>query len=167
MGAYTKVCFAYKIVVRQLGRNEIEISKIIMTEEELSYIKEFQNIQKERNEKYIIYLKTVTPMAVGFLGIMLSLADTEKMSCMKHFFYSIIITSTALGILASLIMLFGEILSLTVLRDKIHDKALQLQDGIRNNDILESDIKWMQIFHYIWVFSFVFALVSATLYSWF
>ena len=138
-----------------------------MTEEELSYIKEFQNIQKERNEKYMIYLKTVSTMAVGFLGIMLSLADTEKMSCMKQLFYSITTTATALGILASLIMLFGEILSLTVLRDKIHDKALQLKDGIRNNDILEADIKWMQIFHYIWVFSFLSALVSATLYSWF
>ena len=139
----------------------------MITEKERAYINEFHSIQNERNEKYMIFVKTVTTMAIGFLGIMLSLADTEKMSCMKHLFYSITITSTALGILASLIMSFGEILSLTDLRNNIRDKALQLKDGIDNGISPETDIKWFEIFHYIWVFSFVFALVSATLYSWF
>ena len=115
----------------------------------------------------MVYVKNVTPMAIGFLGIMLSLADTEKMNCMKHLFYSITITATALGILASLVTSFGEILSLTDLRNNIRDKALQLKDGIDNGIPPESHIKWLQIFHYIWVFSFVCALVSATLYSWF
>ena len=139
----------------------------MITEKERAYINEFHSIQNERNEKYMIFVKTVTTMAIGFLGIMLSLADTEKMSCMKHLFYSITITSTALGILASLIMSFGEILSLTDLRNNIRDKALQLKDGIDNGIPPESHIKWLQIFHYIWVFSFLCALVSATLFSWF
>ena len=139
----------------------------MFSEKEKAYIKEFRSIQQERNEKYMVYVKNVTPMAIGFLGIMLSLADTEKMNCMKHLFYSITITATALGILASLVTSFGEILSLTDLRNNIRDKALQLKDGIDNGIPPESHIKWLQIFHYIWVFSFVCALVSATLYSWF
>ncbi|MFV8355479.1 hypothetical protein ACNQGB_04765 [Flavobacterium sp. XS1P32] len=139
----------------------------MFSEKEKAYIKEFHSIQKERNEKYMVYVKTVTPMAIGFLGIMLSLADTDKMNCMKHLFYSITITATALGILASLITSFGEILSLTDLRNNIRDKALQLKDGIDNGTPPETDIKWFEIFHYIWVVSFVCALVSATLYSWF
>ncbi|RTY86743.1 hypothetical protein EKL32_27245 [Flavobacterium sp. GSN2] len=139
----------------------------MFTEKEQAYIKEFHSIQKERNEKYMVYVKTVTPMAIGFLGIMLSLADTDKMSCMKHLFYSITITATSLGILASLITSFGEILSLTDLRNNIRDKALQLKGGIDNGIPPVTDIKWFEIFHYIWVFSFVCALVSATLYSWF
>lgn len=139
----------------------------MLTEKDKSYIAEFHRVQKERNEKYMAFLKNIIPIAVGFLGIMLSLADTEKMNCMKHLFYSITITSTALGILASLIMSFGEILSLTGLRNNIRDKALQLKDGIDNGIPPETDIKWFEIFHYIWVVSFVCALVSATLYSWF
>jgi uncharacterized membrane protein len=139
----------------------------MITEKEQAYINEFHSIQKERNEKYMIFVKTVTTMAIGFLGIMLSLADTEKMSCMKHLFYSITITSTALGILASLTTSFGEIISLTGLRNKIRDKALKLRDGIDIEVPLSNDIKWFEMFHYIWVFSFVCALVSATLYSWF
>lgn len=138
-----------------------------LTETQRDYIKEFHSIQKERNEKYMAYVKTITPMAIGFLGIMLSLADTEKMNCMKHLFYSITITATALGILAALIASFCEIIFLTDLRNKIRDKVFQLQDGIDNGIPPATDIKWFEIFHYIWVFSFVCALVSATLYSWF
>jgi len=138
-----------------------------LTETQRDYINEFHKIQDERNEKYITYLKTVTPMAVGFLGIMLSLADTEKMNYTKHLFYSITTSSTALGILVSLIMMYGEITSLTRLRNKIRDRALKLQDEVHNEKILEVDIKWLAKVHYIWVFSFVCALVSATLYSWF
>lgn len=138
-----------------------------MTEQEKSYIAEFHRIQNERNEKYKIYLKNITTMAVGFIGIMLSLADTDKMNCMKHLFYSITITSTALGILASVIMSYGEIISLTSLRDKIYDKVKQPQDDNWKEIRISSDIKWFEIFHYIWVFSFVVALVSASLYSWF
>lgn len=138
-----------------------------LTETQRDYIKEFHSIQKERNEKYMAYVKTITPMAIGFLGIMLSLADTEKMNCMKHLFYSITITATALGILAALIASFCEIISLTDLRNKIRDKVFQLQGGIDNGIPPATDIKWFEVFHYIWVFSFVCALVSATLYSWF
>ena len=139
----------------------------MITEKERAYINEFHSIQNERNEKYMIFVKTVTTMAIGFLGIMLSLADTEKMSCMKHLFYSITITSTALGILASLITSFGEIISLTGLRNKIQDRALKLRDGIDIEVPLSNDIKWFEMFHYIWVFSFLCALVSATRFSWF
>ncbi len=139
----------------------------MITEKERAYINEFHSIQNERNEKYMIFVKTVTTMAIGFLGIMLSLADTEKMSCMKHLFYSITITSTALGILASLITSFGEIISLTGLRNKIQDRALKLRDGIDIEVPLSNDIKLFEMFHYIWVFSFLCALVSATLFSWF
>lgn len=138
-----------------------------MTEKERNYIKEYHRIQKERNEKYMTYLKTVTTMAVGFLGIMLSLADTGKMSCIKHLFYSITVTSTTLGILASLIMIFGEIISLTMLRNNLHDKAKELLEG--NNDLIfsSSDPKGYKIVHFFWIFFFVVSLVSATLYSWF
>lgn len=139
----------------------------MLTEKDKAYIAEFHKVQNERNEKYMTYVKTVTTMAVGFLGILLSLADTEKMNCMKHLFYSITITSTALGILASLIMTFGEIISLTGLRNNIRDNALQSRDGIDTQKPLSYDKKWFEIFHYIWVVSFVCALVSATLYSWF
>jgi hypothetical protein len=139
----------------------------MLTEKDKAYIAEFHKVQNERNEKYMTYVKTVTTMAVGFLGILLSLADTEKMNCMKHLFYSITITSTALGILASLIMTFGEIISLTGLRNNIRDNALQSLDGIDTQKPLSYDKKWFEIFHYIWVVSFVCALVSATLYSWF
>ena len=138
-----------------------------LTEKDKSYIAEFQRVQKERNEKYMAFLKNIIPIAVGFLGIMLSLADTEKMNCMKHLFYSITITLTVLGILASLIMSFGEIISLTGLRNNIRDKALKSRDEIDIQEPLSYDKKWFEIFHYIWVVSFVFALVSATLYSWF
>ena len=139
----------------------------MLNEKDKSYISEFHKVQKERNEKYMTFVKTITTMAIGFLGIMLSLADTEKMNYMKHLFYSITTSLTALGILASLITSYGEIINLTFLRNKIRDKALQLQAGIDNRNLVESDIKWFVIFHYIWVVSFVFSLVSATLYSWF
>lgn len=138
-----------------------------MTEQDKSYIAEFHRVQNERNEKYMTYVKTVTTMAVGFLGIMLSLADTEKMNCIKHLFYSITVTATSLGILASLIISFGEVVSLTVLRDKIYDKAMK-QSGLNDNvTLLSSDPKHYMIVHYFWIFFFVCALVSATLYSWF
>ena len=138
-----------------------------LTETQQNYIKEFHSIQKERNEKYMIFVKNITTIAIGFLGILLSLADTKNMSCMKHLFYSITVTLTALGILVSLITSFGEIISLTGLRNKIRDRALKLRDGIDIEAPLSNDIKWFEMFHYIWVFSFVCALVSATLYSWF
>jgi len=139
----------------------------MLTEKDKAYIAEFHKVQNERNEKYMTYVKTVTTMAVGFLGIMLSLADTEKMNCMKHLFYSITITLTALGILASLIVTFGEIISLTGLRNNIRDNALQSRDGIDTHKPISNDEKIISKVHYIWVFSFVCALVSATLYSWF
>lgn len=139
----------------------------MLTEKDKSYIAEFHKVQKERNEKYMAFLKNIIPIAVGFLGIMLSLADTEKMNCMKHLFYSITITLTALGILASLIVTFGEIISLTGLRNNIRDSALQSRDGIDTHKPISNDEKIISKVHYIWVFSFVCALVSATLYSWF
>lgn len=138
-----------------------------MTEQDKSYIAEFHRVQNERNEKYMTYVKTVTTMAVGFLGIMLSLADTEKMSCVKHLFYSITVTATSLGILACLIISFGEIASLTLLRNKIYDKAMKQSGENSNLSLISSDPKYYMIAHYFWIFFFVCALVSAILYSWF
>lgn len=147
--------------------NEKELTEKEVSEKFNLYIKEFHSIQKERNEKYITYLKNATTMAVGFLGIMLSLADTEKMNCMKHLFYSTTITLTVLGILVSLVMTFYEIKALTVLRDKIYDNANKLLTEKKEGQLPEYDTEWTKILHFFWVFFFVCALVSATLYSWF
>ena len=101
-----------------------------MTENQHNAIKEFQEIRNIRNEKYMIFVKTITTIAVGFLGILLSLADTEKMSCIKHLFYSLLTSTTALGILCSLIVLYGEIASLTILMNNHHNKLLkQVEEG--------------------------------------
>lgn len=40
----------------------------MLTEKDKAYIAEFHKVQNERNEKYMTYVKTVTTMAVGFLG---------------------------------------------------------------------------------------------------
>lgn len=139
-----------------------------MTENQFNAIKEFQQIRKERNDKYIIYIKTIVTMAVGFLGIMLSLADTEKMSCLKHLFYSITISTTSLGILASLIALYGEIASLSILLSNLQNDIKKHIDENSDKQIYsESDPKSYMIAHYISLVSFVLTLVSATLYSWF
>lgn len=139
-----------------------------LTEKQFNSIKEFEQIRKERNEKFIVYVKTISTMSVGFLGIMLSLADTEKMSCMKHLFYSITITATSLGILASLIALYGEIASLSVLLNNLQNKIKKhIEENIDKQIFAESDPKGYMTAYYFSLFFFVCALVSATLYSWF
>ena len=146
---------------------EKELTEKEVAEKMNIYITEFRSIQKERNEKYIAYLKNAITMAVGFLGIMLSLADTEKMNYTKHLFYSSTITLTVLGILVSLIMTFYEIKALTVIRNKIYDNAYKLLSEKKEGQFPEFDTKWTKTLHFFWVFFFVCALVSATLYSWF
>lgn len=139
-----------------------------MTENQHNAIKEFQEIRNIRNEKYMIFVKTITTIAVGFLGILLSLADTEKMSCIKHLFYSLLTSTTALGILCSLIVLYGEIASLTILMNNHHNKLLkQVEEGSDNKTFSEADPKGYMIAHYFCLFFFVCSLVCAILYSWF
>ena len=139
-----------------------------LTETQFNSIKEFEQIRKERNEKVIVYIKTISTMSVGFLGIMLSLADTEKMNCMKHLFYSITITATSLGILASLIALYGEIASLSVLLNNLRNNIKkQIAENTDKQIFAESDPKGYMISYYFSLVFFVCALVSATLYSWF
>ena len=139
-----------------------------LTEKQFNSIKEFEQIRKDRNEKFIVYVKTISTMSVGFLGIMLSLADTDKMNCMKHLFYSITITATSLGILASLIALYGEIASLSVLLNNLRNNIKQhIAENTDKQIFAESDPKEYMIAYYFSLFFFVCALASATLYSWF
>lgn len=140
----------------------------MMTENQYNAIKAFQEIRNDRNEKYMIFVKTITTMAVGFLGILLSLADTEKMNCIKHLFYLILTSATALGILFSLIILYGEIASLSILLNNHRNNILKQGEEKSDNKVFsDADPKGYMIAHYLCLFFFVCSLVSAILYSWF
>jgi len=72
-------------------------------------ISQLDAITKIAREKEAGFLRNIVTISVGFLGIIVSLSDTDKMGNLKHFCFSMLTTLLVLAILCSLIFLYGEV----------------------------------------------------------
>lgn len=62
-----------------------------------------------RHSKYFPWIKNIVTLAIGFLGIIVSLKSGKSVDLLQHIFFIITISSLVIGILFGVIVLYSEI----------------------------------------------------------
>ncbi len=107
-----------------------------MTEAELKNdLKQIQQTQDERQQKFYSWLKTLITISIGLFGILVSFKSDSDSSFYKSIFFIVALTSLGLGILFGLILLYSEVHILDKTRSKLTEYTIRKLDG--NHDSLE------------------------------
>lgn len=74
-----------------------------------SKIEDFVALKDKESDKYFAWLRNILAMAIGLIGILVSLRPTERMEYYPHLLFSLAIGLISLGILTGAVILFVEI----------------------------------------------------------
>lgn len=72
-------------------------------------VTKLEEAYNSRNLKYYAWLKNIITLAIGFLGIIVSLKSDKSENLLQHQFFVFTISSLAIGILCGAIVLYSEI----------------------------------------------------------
>lgn len=142
------------------------IPEISKKEKVDNHVNKLIEAQELRHSKYYSWIKNIITLAIGFLGIIVSLKSDNLQNFYQYVFFVITISSLALGILAGTLVLYCEI---DLLNKKRQLEQVNLGKVINNEEIIKhlaiNRRKIFDISEYICIFSFVISLISIVVYS--
>lgn len=126
----------------------------------------FEKSQSERQDKYYVFIKTIITLAIGLLGVIVSLKSDIQTSEIKHLFFTTTTILLALGILSGVIILYSEV---HILNDIQELRAKYIRQLIANEKVkyvtFVARKKYYILFEYLFFFSFSLSLISLVIYS--
>jgi hypothetical protein len=138
-----------------------------MNENIRSKIENFTALKEQASEKYYTWVRNIIAMAVGLLGILVSLKSSDPQTTIQHSLFSTSIGLIASGILSGSILLFAEI---KLMREEIKIHAVWINKVLKNLpdkfDVKTIPNPWyFKLVKGLCYFSFSLSLISITLYT--
>lgn len=142
---------------------EIELSKKEKVEK---HVNKLSDALELRHSKYYSWIKNIITLAIGFLGIIVSLKSDKLQNFYQYVFFVATIFTLSLGILAGILVLYYEI-------DSLNEKRKLEQENLRriidDEEIIKlKPINRRKIFdvsEYVCIISFIISLISIVIYS--
>jgi len=141
----------------------MEISKNEKVEKHVDRLIEAQEL---RHSKYYSWIKNIITLAIGFLGIIVSLKSDNLQNLYQYIFFVITISTLAIGILAGTLILYSEI---DLLNEKRKLEQINLGRVINDKEIIKHQAlnrrKIFDVCEYVFIITFVISLISIVIYS--
>lgn len=142
---------------------ELELSK---KKKVAQHVQKLNDALELRHSKYYSWVKNILTLAIGFLGIIVSLKSDNLQNFYQFIFFTITISTLALGILAGTLVLYCEI---DLLNKKRKLEQINLGRVINDEEIIKNKaINRRRIFdisEFVFIISFVISLISIVIYS--
>lgn len=130
------------------------------------HVQKIIDAQDLRNTKYYNWVKNIVTLAIGFLGIIVSLKSDEIQNFYQYLFFVITISSLAMGILAGVMILYSEVDFLNKRKRFEKENLLRILDDKKIIKVKEIErTKIFDISEYIFIISFVVSTISVVIYS--
>lgn len=140
-----------------------EISKKEKVDKHVDKLIEAQEL---RHSKYYTWMKNIITLAIGFLGIIVSLKSDNLQNYYQYIFFVFTISLLVLGILSGTLVLYSEI---DLLNKKRQFEQVNLGRVLNDEKIIKHQAinrrKIYDISEYVCIFSFVLSLISIIVYS--
>ncbi|WP_417619836.1 hypothetical protein [Oceanihabitans sediminis] len=130
-------------------------------------LEEIKELNDDRQSKYFSWLKNITTISVGLIGILVSLKPEEFNADIDAFWFVITISILAFGILSGAILLYSEI----HISDKYRKKKQEYLQKLIDNNHAKIELEWIsrpKIYNFIEFFcfsSYALSLVCLVIYS--
>lgn len=129
---------------------------------------EIQSLQDIREKKYYGWLKFVTSLSVGFLGIIVSFKPDRFYNIESFCFFMISISLIVIGILSSLYLLYEEIkISEKSVKWKKEKLSEKLEGTFKNDLEFISPGRFFNLIKAVCLLSYAISLVTIVLYVFF
>lgn len=142
---------------------ELEITK---DEKVTKHTQKVIDAYEQRHTKYYEWIKNIVTLAIGFLGIIVSLKSDKLQSFNQYVLFLMTISALATGIVAGVLVLYNEI-------DWLNKKRKFEQENLRrildDEEIIKLQLinrrKIFDVCEYVCIIAFIISIISIVIYS--